>query len=124
MKLVRWSFHNLHIPMLDVPDVGLCFTAKTLADALLVREAHVRQTIYRYHERVQPLSVGEVRAQAFLRENAAAFCILRVKEDMHLLPFRAALAVAFHTTTERAWEFHQAVLDTLYPNTKGLRLVR
>lgn len=113
MKLVRWSFQNLHIPMMEDQAGVLYCTSKGLSTALGLSAQDLKNVRFRYKDRIHPIPAAKVGATAFLSEHHAEFGLRRVGDDALLWPIREALGVAFFVRTEQAWEFHEAVIDLI-----------
>jgi hypothetical protein len=107
MKLVRWSFQNLHVPMMEDGQGELYCTSRGLCGALNILEDTLRHVYTRHKEEFDSLSVTDCHAKEFLQENRAEFGVTRVKKDMRLWTEDDMLNFAFYTKSGVARQFRQ-----------------
>lgn len=84
MKLVRWSYNNLHMPMMSDDNGDLWCTSKQLCEALGLKDSTLRELKRVNSEEFELLSVIVPDAKEFLAENKAEFGLKRVRKDMTL----------------------------------------
>ena len=101
MKLVRWTYNNLHIPMMSDSQGELWCTSRQLCGALGLEPKALRELKRRNIEEFEFLSATENGAKEFLKENKTEFGIRRVRQDITLwseddMVTVAILATAIH----------------------------
>jgi hypothetical protein len=111
MQLIRWSFHNLAIPMIEFDDKELRCTSQALCNALGVSRKTLEHIRHRHPEHVQPVRPPERGAKEFLQAHRVEFGVERVREDMLLWSVDDMIAVAFYSTSKSALEFTKAVVQ-------------
>lgn len=111
VKLVRWEFNELHIPMLHTEQYGMCCTSKALAGALGVTEVALRVVHNRHKTELHPICVTDCNAILFLKAHREEFDVSYVRKDMVLWPLRQALVVAHYSKSKIAASFLQASFD-------------
>lgn len=84
MKLVRWSFNNLHVPMVKDDDGKLWCTNKSLADALGTTESTIRSVAKRNKDKLKSLSMSICNAKDFILDHKVELGIARVRQDIVL----------------------------------------
>lgn len=94
MKLVRWSFMGLYMPMMEDEKGELFCTTKQLTEALAIPGSTLRSVLQRHFDEFDFLSVSKCNAKDFLRDNRVEFGVARVRNDMHLWSEKDMVSVA------------------------------
>lgn len=118
MKITRWSFHNLHMPMIEADDGTLYCTTKQLADALGVTEVHVREIKRLHKDELDTVRVNEIGAKDFLLRNKAEFRIERVKSDMNLFTEDDMIGIAMIARSTVSKAFRKELIKFVKENAK------
>lgn len=84
MKLVRWSYNNLHMPMMSDDNGDLWCTSKQLCGALGITENSLRLLKNGHKEEFDDNCVSKTNAISFLKENKTEFGVKYVRGDMTL----------------------------------------
>lgn len=84
MKIVRWSYNNLHVPMIRDDKGGLWCTNKALSEALGVTEQALRMVYRRRGDKLKGLSLTDCDAKDFITSNKVELGIGRLRKDMLL----------------------------------------
>lgn len=113
MKLVRWEFMGLHMPMMEDGAGELYCTSKAICEALGVDETMLRSTVCRYPKEFSSLSVTNCNAKDFLRQNRTEFGIVRVRNDIRLWSEDDMFSFAFHSKSENSMEYRKRLRQFL-----------
>jgi hypothetical protein len=82
MKLVRWEFQGLHVPMMEDEKGDLFCTTKQLADALNTDERTIRRVQARHQDEFTPIGGQTDPLRAFLFENKVEFGMQRIRKEL------------------------------------------
>lgn len=107
MKLVRWSFKNLHMPMMRDESGDLWCTSAQLCGALGIEPKALRELKRRNPEDFDLLSATENGAKEFFLKNKAEFGVRRVRKDMTLWSEDDMITVAILSRSAVAREFRK-----------------
>lgn len=118
MKLVRWSFQGLHMPMMEDDSGELYCTSKAICEALAIDEATLRKICERHPEEVGENCVTDCHAKLFLKENKAEFGVRYVRGDMRLWTEDDMLTFAFHARSNVALEFRRKLRQFIKQNAR------
>lgn len=118
MKIVRWSFNNLHVPMMEGADGNLFCTTKTLAEVLGLDEKTIRSLPERRPEDFEGLNAHSMSVNAFLKENKTELGILRVRKDMKLWSEDEMFMAAVITRSSVGTQFRRELLKYGKQNAK------
>ncbi len=117
MKIVRWSFNNLHIPVLQDDQGNLFCTTKQIAEALGVTEQAIRTIALRNNDKLRGLSVTDRDAKT-LKSNKVELGIARVRKDMKIWSESDMIRIALWSRSEVADEFTDHVIKFVRDNAK------
>lgn len=118
MKLVRWEFQGLHMPMMEDEGGELYCTSKAICEALGINEATMRWTYNQHKAEFDSLSVGKTNAKEFFQQNRAEFGIKRVRKDMRLWTEDDMLTFAFHSRSPESLEFRKRLRQFIKQNAR------
>lgn len=116
MKLTRWEFMGLHMPMMEDDRGELYCTSKALCEALGINEGTLRSVYERHKEEF--LSVSICDAKEFLRQNKVEFGIKRIRSDMRLWSEDDMLTFAFHSKSVQSLEYRKQLRQFIKQNAK------
>lgn len=144
MKLVRWQFLGLHMPMMEDENGELYCTSKAICDALGISYDDLKHITMRHPEEfgnlrvtdchskdgglslsnLQPknkeLRVGNPNAKEFFTAHKTEFGIKRVRSDMRLWSEDDMLTFAFHSKSPQSLEFRKQLRRFIKQNaTRG-----
>ncbi len=120
MKIVRWSFENLHMPMIQDDEGKLWTTNKVLADALGTTENALWLVASKNKDKLKGLSLSNTQAQEFLRLNKVELGIKRLRQDLKLWSEAEMIRIAIWSRSEVADEFTDQLVEFVRTNaTKG-----
>ncbi len=118
MKITRWSFNNLHVPMIQDDQGNLYCTTKTLAEALDVSEQNIRRLPYDRPEDFAGLSASTTCANSFLKNHKVELGIKRVKSDMKLWSEDEMIMAAIIARSSVGTQFRKELLAYIKENAK------
>jgi prophage antirepressor-like protein len=118
MKLVRWEFNGLHVPMMADKDGLLYCTSKQLCEALGITKQALHEVKRRHADEFSLLRSTESGPKEFLTENKVEFGIKRVKSDMVLWPEDDMILVAMLTRSSVSKEFRRQLVLHIKANAK------
>src|SRR5690348_769703 len=107
MKLVRWSFHNFQVPMMEDEEGHLWCTSAALCGALGLNK-RTFQTIYLVHKDHfgdHTLRALDPSTKAFLVEHRDEFGVSRLRGDLRLWSDNDMLWFAAKSNSPAAREF-------------------
>lgn len=107
MKLVKWEFMSLCVPMMEDDAGELYCTSKAIISSLGMTEDQIRRTVSDHKEEFSSLSVRNTHANDFLRRNKAEFNVQRVRDDMRMWSEDDMLTFAFHSKSSKSLEFRK-----------------
>ena len=116
MKIVRWSFENLHIPMIQDDEGKLWATTKTLAESLGVTEDAIRVIAMRNRDKLKGLSVTNSYAKDFIKLNKTELGIKRLRQDMQLWSESEMIRIALWSRSETADAFTDQLVEFVRKN--------
>ncbi len=120
MKIVRWSFENLHMPMIQDDEGKLWTTNKVLADALGTTENALWLVASKNKDKLKGLSLSNTQAKEFLRLNKVELGIKRLRQDLKLWSEAEMIRIAIWSRSEVADEFTDQLVEFVRTNaTKG-----
>ena len=112
MKLVRWEFQGLHIPMAEDDDGVLWSTEQPILDAFKVDKKAIKYVLNRYSGRFSDsLRVENLDSKEFIRKHRVEFGVLRVRDDMHFWSETNMLKLATLVNTPEASVFVDRLVD-------------
>lgn len=133
MRLVRWSFHNLHIPLMEADDGTLYCTTQVLTAALGIN----RTSLHKLHERhkaefsglmltdsqhkteeLPGLNVTDSKAKAFLQEHRSEFGLRRLRADTRLWSEDDMILIACLSRSPGGLEFRRGVVQLIKSNAR------
>jgi prophage antirepressor-like protein len=117
-RYVRWSFHNLHIPVLENEKGQLYCTSKALCAALGIKASTLRSTAKNHSHLLQGLSVHNLDAKEIVDQHRVEFGILRIRKDMRLWNEVDMVTIAQRSNSPAAIEFHFAVNQLIRDNAR------
>jgi hypothetical protein len=121
MKLIKWSFRELHISMVKIEGELYC-TSASLCAALGLSKNQLAMVMKNNKGQLNPDRVSNRQSIVeFMRFIRDALGIERVKAATLLWPLREALKVAYLARTDVSWEFINASIDLVQENaTQGM----
>lgn len=120
MKLVRWSYNNLHVPMIQDGNGVLFCTANTLASALNVTEQNIRMLLVNKPEEFKGLSVNCVDAKELIKDHKVELGIKRVRNDMKLWSEDEMIMAALLSKSNVGNQFRRDLLKFIKENATGV----
>lgn len=110
MKLIKWEFNGLIVPMIDIEGDLYC-TSKAICSALGVTDNALKQC-YRDHgiEIGESLGCLKEPLRSFLYENKIQLDIKRVRTDINIWSEDQMLTFAFHITSDKAIQFRKDLI--------------
>lgn len=118
MKLIQWSFHNIHMPMLEDDNGELFCTSETLCESLGITKESLRQYSKRYADELSGLSVNEFNAKEFIAENKEKLGIQRLRKDLHIWTENDMLIIAMLAKSDVSKEFRWELLKFIKTNAR------
>ena len=116
MKLVKWQFQGLVMPMIQDESGELYCTSKAICEALGVCEETLRTVYNRHREEFSSLSVSNCNAKDFLKENSEEFGVKRVRADMRLWTEDDMLGFGFFLKSDEAREYRRQLRQFIKAN--------
>lgn len=116
MKLVRWSFNGLHMPMMMDQSGILWCTSKQLCDGLGVDGDTLRWMRKNHRDEFEGLSVNEIHAKEFLLKNKIELGIKRVRKDMSLWSENDMILVALLARSSASKQFRRELVAFVKEN--------
>lgn len=117
MKITRWSFNNLHVPMIQDGQGNLYCTTKTLAETLAVSEQNIRMLLYNHPEDFAGLCVNSIDAN-FIKSNRTELGIKYVRKDMKLWSEDEMIMAAIIARSSVGTQFRKELLTYIKENAK------
>lgn len=118
MNIIRWSFNNLHVPMIETEAGKLFCTTNTIANSLGTTENAVKQIMRRNKDKLNKLTGTDSISKEFLRLHKTELGILRVKENTPLWSEAQMIRIALWTRTEVADQFVDEIIDFVRTHAK------
>jgi prophage antirepressor-like protein len=118
MKLIRWEFLGLCMPMMEDESGELYCTSKAICEALGINEHALRMIINRNKKEFGSLRVTDRYAKEFFQANKTEFGIERVRSDIRLWSEDDMLTFAFHSKSDDSLEFRQKLRKFIKLNAK------
>ncbi len=116
MHLSRWSFHNIHMPMLALDDGTLCCTSQSLCSALNLKESALHKIRHTHRSEFDGRSLTESKAKEFIRTHQVEFGIRRVRSDMILWTEDDMILVAILSKSSVSKEFRKQLVAYVKKN--------
>lgn len=107
MKLTKWSFAGLEVPMMEDEDGELYCTSKALCGALGVTEGNIRSFYNDNKAEFDSLTVSNRHAKEFFREHQSVFELKRIRGNIRIWSEDDMLVFAFFLKTPQAREFRR-----------------
>lgn len=107
MKLVRWTYNNLHIPMMAGNNGDLWCTSKQLCGALGTTELALRLLRKRHADEFDANCVSKSNAILFFKENKVEFGVKYVRGDMALWSEDDMILVAILSRSDMSKQFRK-----------------
>lgn len=121
MKLVRWEFNSLQLPMIEDDEQELYCTSAALCKALGMGQDQLDK-IYKKHKNalfpVRPSDRRSNELKSFIKQHRGELHVARVREDMLLWPIDEALCVALYAHSEEAVRFHREAIRLIRQHAK------
>jgi hypothetical protein len=108
-EIVRWSFKNIHMPMIHVGNGDLVCTSKQIEIGLGVPKDRLHQAYRNHKDEMDSLRCVKNIPKDFLLKNKTELGIERVKKDMLLWTEDAMINFAFFIRTPLAASFRQEI---------------
>jgi hypothetical protein len=105
MKLVRWEFLGLHMPMMGDDEGELYCTSKSLCDALGVTDNALWVLASRHAKELSDFCLSNCKAIAFLKEHKLEFGVKYIRGNMRLWSEDDMLVIASRSEAPQALEF-------------------
>lgn len=118
MKLVRWSFNGLHMPMMQDGNGDLWCTSKQLCEGLGITESALRELRRTNKDEFELLSVRKCDAKEFFSEHKIEFGIKRIRKDMSLWSETDMLMVAILSRSGVSRKFRREWIQFVKANAK------
>ena len=118
MKLVRWEFMGLHMPMMEDEAGELFCTSKALLEALGINKDVVDHIVSRHGKELGTLRAENCQSKEFLQKHKVELGILRVRQDMRLWSEDDMLTFAFHAHSDKSLEFRKQLRQFIKANAK------
>lgn len=118
MKLVRWEFMGLHMPMMEDENGELFCTSKAIYDALGISKDDLDHIVSRHSEEFGSLRLTDCQSKEFFQKNKAEFGIQRVRSNMRLWSEDDMLTFAFHSKSTLSLEFRTKLRKFIKQNAK------
>jgi prophage antirepressor-like protein len=118
MKLARWSFQNLHIPMLEDEQGSLYCINQALTSALGLTEASLRKLYFQHKGEFDGNCVTSSNAIQFLREHKTEFGLRYVRGDMRLWSENDMILIAVLSRSPVGSEFRKGVIQLIKDNAR------
>jgi hypothetical protein len=116
MKLVRWQFQGLVMPMIQDENGELYCTSKAICEALGVCEETLRYVYNTHKEEFSSLSVGNSNAKEFFLEHKTELGIKRVRSDIRLWTEDDMLGFGFFLKSDEAREYRRQLRQFIKTN--------
>ena len=116
MKLVRWEFQSLHIPMIEMEDGLLVCCGKQLAESLGTTEGALRSLRLIRKKSFSNLSVNSIDAKGFLEKHKVEFGIQRLRKDIRIWTEDDMIMAAVLVKSERGDEFRMDLAQFIKKN--------
>ncbi len=111
MRLIRWSFHNVHMPMFENEQGQLFCTTRAICSVLGIKEDAVRQITSTHAAELSSPSVIESHAKAFLDQHRVEFGIKRLRADMRIWSDKDMFTIAILSRSSVSREFRDGLWD-------------
>ena len=118
MRLVRWAFNNLHLPMMEDAQGKLYCTNQALTSALGLSPATLRELYAQHKEEFEGACVSSPDAKEFLQRHKTEFGIRRLREDMHLWSEEDMIVIAVLSRSPIGVEFRRGIVQLVKSNAK------
>ncbi len=118
MKLVRWEFNNLHVPMMEDDQGNLFCTTKQLASALNCPEDTIRRIRRRHEDELADVSKTFCLAKEFLESHKAEFAIGRMRKDLTVWTEDDMILVAILSKSQVGKEFRRNLVSFIKANAR------
>lgn len=111
MNHFLWQFQNLNVPMMEDANGTLYTTSPILASLLQVTEDNLRMVYQNHQDEFDGLSVSDIYANDFLRQNKEVFGIQRVRADLHVWSEDDLILFAAFANSSQGKEFRKAMKE-------------
>ena len=113
MRLIRWSFQNIHIPMIENEGGDLFCTTKILSSALNQNPRDLRKIYHRHRDEFDPVTLRGVEnlPKEFLEKNRVELGIRRMKEDLYFWSESDMLLMAVLSRSSVSKEFRKNLIQ-------------
>ncbi len=118
MKLVRWSFHNIQMPMMENDTGQLFCTSSALCAALGAQEEALRQVYRRHPNDFEGVCVTDCHAIEFLREHKQEFGMKYVRGDMRLWSEQDMVSFAMLSRSDVSVDFRRQLNEFIRTNAR------
>lgn len=115
-QLIRWSFNNLHVPMIQGPNDVLFCTSKQLCEALAIQHDTLRKLKQAHKDEFDSLSVTFPHAKDFLRQHKIELGIKRIKSDLTLWTENEMILVAILSKSGASKSFRKELMAFVKSN--------
>src|ERR1019366_8727176 len=118
MRLVRWEFNNLHMPMMADQAGDLWGTSQQLCGALGITKQALHEIKKRHLDEFELLRSTDSGPKEFLTENKVEFGIKRVRPNMVMWSENDMILVAILSRSSVSKEFRKELVDFIKANAK------
>lgn len=118
MKLVRWSFHNLHIPLMEADDGTLYCTNQVLTAALGISKTTILKMYSNHKNEFSGLCMTDAHTKEFFRTHKAEFGISYLRDDMHLWSEDDMILIAVLSRSAAGAEFRRGIVQLIKSNAR------
>lgn len=106
-----WTFANLNLPMIKLPDGRLVCTSKAVCRALGINKEALRFLASKYVDKLSRICVSETNANGFLQENRDLYELNYIRGDMRLWTPDDLLWFARHATSAQSDEAYVEIIN-------------
>lgn len=116
MELVRWSYENLHVPLLKDSNGKLWCTNKQLTEALNISDASLRVLKHRHSDEFDDDSVTKRNAVIEVRSRKVEFGYRHVRSDLQLWSHHDMILLAVLSKSSVSKEFRKKLVKFIDEN--------
>lgn len=118
MKLIQWSFHNIHMPMIEDDEGELYCTSEILCGSLGITKEALWQVAKRHTDELTSNCLTNCQAIDFLKQNRNTLNLKYIRSDMRLWTENDMLLIAMFSKSEVSKEFRQELLKFIKANAR------
>lgn len=116
LKLVRWSFMGLHMPMLEMSNGDLCTTTKQLALALNAKEKVITNLARAHRDELSLVNTSSEGVKEFLKSNRVEFGLKKVKHNLLLWTEDDMILIAILSKSVVSKQFRKGLVAFIKEN--------